>query len=167
MKSAICIRLLFLAVLSAFTTEKNFAQDNATAHSSPILPLYYEIKDALVAGNAAAASVKATAFISAVTLSETGLINDEITNALLKDAGIIPQTKDVSKQRASFSILSSDMYTLAKAVKLTEEPVYYAYCPMKKAHWLSSSAAIKNPYFGNAMLTCGRVEDLITAEKSR
>jgi hypothetical protein len=28
---------------------------------------------------------------------------------------------------------------------------------MKKASWLSSEAAIKNPYFGSAMLTCGKV----------
>jgi len=53
------------------------------------------------------------------------------------------------------------MYALAKAVKLTADPVYYTYCPMKKAYWLSSEPTIKNPYFGNAMLTCGKVEETL------
>jgi hypothetical protein len=35
------------------------------------------------------------------------------------------------------------------------------YCPMKKANWLSSSATIKNPYYGNSMLTCGKVVETL------
>jgi len=30
---------------------------------------------------------------------------------------------------------------------------------MKKATWLSSNKTIKNPYYGNAMLTCGQVTE--------
>jgi hypothetical protein len=32
---------------------------------------------------------------------------------------------------------------------------------MKKAYWLSGDAAIKNPYFGSSMLTCGKVSTTI------
>jgi len=32
---------------------------------------------------------------------------------------------------------------------------------MKKAYWLSSEAAIKNPYFGNAMLACGKITETL------
>jgi hypothetical protein len=32
---------------------------------------------------------------------------------------------------------------------------------MKKATWLSSSKTIKNPYFGSAMPTCGKVTETI------
>lgn len=35
--------------------------------------------------------------------------------------------------------------------------VYYQYCPMKKAYWLSMEKEIKNPYYGSSMLTCGKV----------
>ncbi|RYF82932.1 MAG: DUF3347 domain-containing protein, partial [Chitinophagaceae bacterium] len=35
------------------------------------------------------------------------------------------------------------------------------YCPMKKALWLSNEKAIKNPYYGSAMLTCGKVTETI------
>ncbi len=101
MKYKICIRALF-AVLLAFTTQKNYAQDSATPDPSPILHLYYDIKDALVTGNATAAAVKATAFISVVNISEKNLINDETKNALLKEAGNISKTKDIAKQPESF-----------------------------------------------------------------
>jgi hypothetical protein len=32
---------------------------------------------------------------------------------------------------------------------------------MIKTHWLSSEKAIKNPYYGSAMLTCGEVTETI------
>lgn len=80
----------------------------------------------------------------------------ENKNALLKDAEQISNSKDIKQQRELFAGFSNNMAALAKAVKLTTEPVYQQYCQMKKALWLSSSKAIKNPYFGNAMLTCGK-----------
>jgi Cu(I)/Ag(I) efflux system membrane fusion protein len=39
--------------------------------------------------------------------------------------------------------------------------IYVQHCPMadnnKGADWLSKEKEIKNPYFGNSMLTCGEV----------
>jgi hypothetical protein len=32
---------------------------------------------------------------------------------------------------------------------------------MKKASWLSNDKAIKNPYYGSAMLTCGNVKTIL------
>jgi hypothetical protein len=29
------------------------------------------------------------------------------------------------------------------------------------AHWLSDESTIKNPYFGDKMLTCGSVEEVV------
>jgi hypothetical protein len=40
---------------------------------------------------------------------------------------------------------------------------YYEFCPMafnnSGAYWLSDNAVIRNPYFGDKMLTCGSVEE--------
>ena len=56
------------------------------------------------------------------------------------------------------------MYELAKVSKQAV-PVYYQRCPMfnngKGANWLSKESAIKNPYYGNKMLTCGSVTETI------
>jgi len=42
---------------------------------------------------------------------------------------------------------------------------FYDYCPMafnnEGAYWLSDQAAIRNPYFGDAMLTCGTVKETL------
>ena len=47
----------------------------------------------------------------------------------------------------------------------TGETIYYQYCPMardnKGAYWLSAVEEIKNPYFGDAMLTCGENKAVI------
>jgi hypothetical protein len=32
---------------------------------------------------------------------------------------------------------------------------------MKKANWLSNEKQVKNPYYGSAMLNCGKVVDTI------
>jgi len=43
--------------------------------------------------------------------------------------------------------------------------VYYQFCPMaidnKGAYWLSEESDIKNPYFGDAMLTCGETKETL------
>jgi hypothetical protein len=89
------------------------------------------------------------------------VISEGNINALLKDATPISETKDIKVQREHFTNLSNNMASLAKSVKLTTEPIYQAYCPMKKANWLSNDKAIKNPYYGSAMLTCGKVVETI------
>jgi len=152
-------KIFFIIVLFATAfVQKDFAQDNT---NTQLLHIYYDIKNALVSGNANTASIKAGEFVKTLNSVDTKIINEATREALLKDAGHISETKDIKHQREHFASFSTNMYTLAKAVKLTEEPIYYAYCPMKKAHWLSSEPAIKNPYFGNAMLTCGKVEETL------
>ena len=74
---------------------------------------------------------------------------------------LIAATKELQHQREHFADFSTSMATLLKAVKLTDKPVYQAYCPMKKAYWLSNTKEKKNPYYGSAMLTCGKVTDTI------
>ena len=45
------------------------------------------------------------------------------------------------------------------------EKVFIAFCPMadgdKGAYWLSREEKVINPYFGNKMLTCGEVKQVI------
>jgi len=56
------------------------------------------------------------------------------------------------------------MYDLIKTTK-PETPVYYQHCPManggKGANWLSKENAVKNPYYGSQMLTCGKTVETI------
>jgi hypothetical protein len=154
--------ILVIALLATFFAQKTFAQDSTQQYQlSQLLIQYYNVKDALIAGNGTLASLKADEFIKAANSIDYKVISEGNINALLKDASPISETKDIKVQRGHFTNLSNNMATLAKAIKLTDQPIYHAYCPMKKADWLSSDQAIKNPYYGNAMLTCGKVVETI------
>jgi len=153
---------LLVTFLAGAFTLKGFAQDSTQQNQlSQLLSLYYNVKDALVAGNGNEVSAKANEFIKIANSIDYKLISEGNINALLKDATRISETKDIKVQRLHFANLSNNMVTLAKSVKLTTSPIYQAYCPMKKATWLSSDKAIKNPYYGSAMLTCGEVVETI------
>ena len=157
-------KIIFAAVafLATVFVQKGIAQDSTQQHQlSQLLSQYYNIKDALVAGNANEASAKAEEFIKTANSIDYKLISEGNINALLKDATSISETKDIKKQREHFANLSNNMATLAKSVKLATQPIYQAYCPMKKANWLSSDKEIKNPYYGSAMLACGKVVETI------
>ena len=158
-------KILFVAVgfLAAVFVQRGIAQDSTDQRQlSQLLTQYYQLKDALVAGNGLNASTKAQEFIKTANSIDYKLISEGNINALLKDASPISETKDINKQREHFANLSNNMATLAKAVKLTSDPIYKQYCPMKKTNWLSNEKAIKNPYYGNAMLTCGNVAETIS-----
>lgn len=135
------------------------AQEKAAAVSP--LQAYYEVKDALVSSNAGVAGTKATALINAIKANEKTNASKVLRDKIIFDAEHIAESKDIEHQRDHFTSLSTDFYALIKTVKLSDEPVYYAYCQMKKSYWLSEVEAIKNPYFGNKMLTCGKVAEVL------
>jgi len=133
--------------------------------SSNVLTAYYGVKDALTADDANAAAAKAGDLQKAIDNVDMSKLTEkehkvfmELKDKLSFDARHISEKKEIAHQREHFASLSANMMTLAKTVKLSQQPIYQEYCPMKKASWLSSDPAIKNPYYGNAMLTCGKVQ---------
>ncbi|MBC7383838.1 MAG: DUF3347 domain-containing protein [Bacteroidia bacterium] len=146
----------------------------AQEKTSPVNPLsallnsYYDIKNALVNSDANTASEKAANFVKEMkaidekTLSVSDLKTyNSLKEKLEFDATHISETKDVSHQRDHFSSFSTNMYLLVKAAKPTSNPVFQMYCPMKKNYWLSNEKAVKNPYYGKQMLTCGQVKSIL------
>ncbi|WP_262152772.1 DUF3347 domain-containing protein [Chryseobacterium foetidum] len=67
----------------------------------------------------------------------------------------------VDHQREHFASLSKDISDLITLFGTTQK-LYQDFCPMyndgKGAIWISEAKAIKNPYYGNQMLTCGSVK---------
>ncbi len=153
---------LLVAIIATAVAQHSFAQDRTKQYQLPqVLTYYYNIKNALVVDNANDAAIAATSFIRAAKSIDHNILSETNTNMLVKDAGKISDTKDLNKQRSYFASFSTNMAAIAKVVKLTNKPVYYVYCPMKKAYWLSNEKAIKNPFYGSAMLTCGEVSETI------
>lgn len=126
-----------------------------------LLSSYYNIKDALVKGDAASAASNAALFSNTANSIDIKVIPAGTAQILTKDVGKISGTKDLNKQREFFADLSSNMAIVAKSLKPGHQPVYLQYCPMKKAAWLSSEKQIRNPYYGNTMLTGGEVTDTL------
>jgi Cu(I)/Ag(I) efflux system membrane fusion protein len=79
--------------------------------------------------------------------------------------------KNIDAQRATFDELSVATISSAQAYGLYDEKLYVQYCPManndKGAYWLSKESQIRNPYFGDQMLTCGEVKDSIRERNKR
>lgn len=152
---------LIVAFVATLSVQNGFAQNtnNNGSKAGQLLDLYYEIKDALVKGNPALAATKAEEFSkSAANVKD---LPESDRKALLKDAAALSATKDLKEQRTSFADFSEHMFALAQSVKLSADPIYKIYCPMKKVNWLSKESAIKNPYYGSAMLTCGKVTETL------
>ena len=150
-----------VALVATAFVQHSIAQDSTITQPSPLLMSYFQLKDDLISSNAAAAAASASSFVKAMNNMSKAIVKEESRTVLLSDASAISGTKDLKLQREKFAALSANMLTLAKAVKLTGAPVYLQYCPMKKASWLSNNAAIKNPYYGNAMLTCGSIKETL------
>lgn len=80
----------------------------------------------------------------------------------------VKATQDLDAQRVAFEKLSGILYEVLKSVEVIDTPIYVQHCPMafgnKGATWLSDKKAIYNPYFGDAMLSCGTNEAVIAAK---
>jgi len=144
------------------TTAKSTAVDgNAQKQLSQLLTSYLNIKNALVSGDATSAASNADQFLRTANTIDYKVISEGNIHVLSKDAGKISSTKDLKKQREYFVALSSNMVAVAKAFKLSNQPVYLQHCPMKNASWLSTEKQIRNPYYGSSMLTCGEVTETL------
>lgn len=156
---------------TATTTEKPVEVKQVVNQLKAVFDNYFAVKDALVKTDGNTSSTKAKELLTAVNAVKMDKLTTEehtvwmkIMKDLTFDAEHIADTKDASHQRDHFMSLSKNMYALIKVSK-TETPTYYQFCPMandgKGANWLSKENAVKNPYYGNQMLTCGKVVETI------
>jgi major membrane immunogen (membrane-anchored lipoprotein) len=119
---------------------------------------YIHLSNALINGDLAEAKVAA----NAVQLGAKELGNGALLAGL---AGKIAATADIETQRTLFSDLSNDFISKVKTAGLSSGELYVEYCPMalndKGASWLSDQKEIRNPYFGESMMTCGEIKETI------
>ena len=77
----------------------------------------------------------------------------------------IASSDDLDSQRKAFSIFNDSFYKVVKTFGLMGKTVYYQFCPMfnngKGAYWLSEIEDIRNPYYGESMLTCGETKETL------
>jgi hypothetical protein len=159
-----------IALTLIITLSISFAQ--AQNNISKITASYFTLKNALAAGNANDAQNGAKNLYAALSAPESGLKPDQLklfnsyADKLKFDSRHISESNDINHQREHFESLSKNLYEVLKGIKLNTSTVYMDYCPMKKAYWLSETAAIKNPYYNDkSMATCGKTSATLAAVK--
>ncbi len=144
-----------------------------------VLSVYFKIQEALSKDDAAIVTAQGKLLKNAIDNVDMTLLKGDSHMAWMKNhnilnehAAIIGSVSDIEKQRISFEPLSE---TLKSAVKKFgtggKHTVIVFHCPMafnnKGADWLQDNPDLKNPYFGNMMLTCGeKKETLVTGNNN-
>ena len=132
----------------------NVADDKLNA----VYQHYVHLTTALINGNAAEAKIASSTI-------EAGMKEIPGGAPIAASAARITAAGDIESQRVAYSTLSDDFIALVKKSGLSGGELYVDYCPMalndKGAYWLSSKKEIRNPYFGDKMMTCGEIKETI------
>jgi hypothetical protein len=164
----------YLTVILFFISVNQLQAKPADVNKSvnDVVKSYLDIKNALATDNSKAANDAAKKFtndlksISADKMdAKQKAVWQKYAEKLRFDGQHISETTEIKHQREHFGNLSANMITVLKALKGNEMTLYQQYCPMEKKSWLNESAAIKNPYFGKEMPTCGVVKETMKPTK--
>jgi len=126
-------------------------------NTDKLLNDYISVKDALIISDPKAAS--SASHILYQSIKNEGNFSGK--TELLKAVEKLNKVSGLEKQRAALDDVSTLLWKLVKGADKTNKSVYYQYCPMKKAYWLSYDKEIKNPYYGASMLSCGKIIETI------
>ena len=133
---------------------------------------YISLKDVFVKGSSKDGIEISIKLINKLSNVDMKLLKDKevhkhwisIEKIIKASATLISKTANLKEQRNHFKHIS---YALTNAIEIfgINEKVYHQFCPMadsnKGAYWLSKEEKVINPYFGDAMLTCGEVKQII------
>ncbi len=137
-----------------------------------VVDSYLQLKDAFVKSDGKSIEEAAQKTLDALDNVDMTLLKGDahiqwmkIEKPLKENLKGIIQMKGLEMKRSHFSIVSDN---IAKAIEMfgisgsKTSSLYLEFCPMafdnKGAYWVSESKEIRNPYFGDAMLTCGSVK---------
>lgn len=129
---------------------------------------YILLKDAFVSSDLHKIKKQAKTLLDALPEFRT-LITDKVAvgkiDAITKKLQAIENATGLTEQRKYFKDVSEDLLTILSATQGIGEAVYVQHCDCADNNtggtWLSLQKEIRNPFFGDEMLTCGRVERVI------
>lgn len=131
------------------------ATDNA-ALPEPVKSVYRDylkIQGQLASDSLTGVAESASAIEKAVQGDAKGL-----PAAVATEAQSLGKASDLRSARAAFKSLSNSLIEYLSDHKAKAAYVQ-VYCPMARASWLQSDRSVHNPYFGQAMATCGEIQN--------
>ena len=170
------IKLFLLA--ATFTTmvvHSSMAQATTNEPLQPVINAYLDVKNALTADNGVAARSAAKVLFTAISDVATDKLPPveqrvwmEYKDKLSYDAEHMKGTDELGHLREHFMKLSDNFYNMVKVLNINSADLYYQFCPMandgKGAYWVSEKQAIRNPYFGKMMMSCGSTKETLKAK---
>ncbi len=137
-----------------------------------IFNAYIQFKNKLVASDANSAIAETQNLSKQLESTDLGFLSGEqqvywLTKSKLVIASLkeIKQNSTIDEVRKSFITVSENLIKIFKAFGTGNNKAYVQFCPMANqnigAFWLSTEKQIKNPFYGNMMLTCGETRDTI------
>ncbi len=139
---------------------------------SQVAQAYLLLKDALVNGKVEEAGSYSQSLLIALEEVNMTLVKGEAHSywmaqmkAMMSHGEQIGKSGDLEEQRKQFDFLSQALIKTIKVFGVEADTFYVQHCPMafddNGADWLSAEANIRNPYFGDKMMTCGIVKDTL------
>ena len=134
----------------------------------PLLSAYLTMNESFVNTNAGGVQKEARKLLRSYEDLDVSALGPA-EKKMIKQAGQmiteIANSDEIETQRAHLVILSDVFIAFAKHMNELPEKLYVQNCPManqnKGANWLSSSAEVLNPYYGDMMLNCGSTLDTL------
>ena len=144
------------------------------AQLTELANVYLKLKDAFVETNSESAIREASEFFEQIKTVDMSLIEGdahvfwmEQVEALEAHSVKIKESNDVKYQREQFDFLSQALIASVKVFGMSKGTLYVQHCPMvnnnEGADWISDEEKIRNPYFGDKMMKCGKVKATIMA----
>jgi hypothetical protein len=127
---------------------------HASEATKAIVTSYVQIQTALAADKTA--GVKPAAEAIAKQAESLGVAGQPIVKA----AKAVAAARNLNAARDAFGPLSDAVIAAAKADGWKDlSGVSIGFCPMVNRSWIQKDGAVKNPYYGSQMLTCGDLKD--------
>ncbi|MEZ4848215.1 MAG: efflux RND transporter periplasmic adaptor subunit [Bacteroidia bacterium] len=151
---------------------KESVDENFKKQLTEVYKAQLDLQKAFLATDAEKVFTEVSKVKSALKKVDMSLVKGEMHNHwmasmsdLNKSLDQMTASKEIEQQRLAYADFSDALYQAIKMFGTVGETIYYQFCPMAKndkgAYWLSSTKEIKNPYFGDAMLTCGENKEVI------
>jgi Cu(I)/Ag(I) efflux system membrane fusion protein len=133
---------------------------------------YIPLKNAFVLSDAKKVKAAASTLQQSLSKVNMDMVSGEAHNNWMIISGKlstqlkkIQSSSNIADQRTAFIEVNNQFYHAVKTFGLSGKTVYYQFCPManndKGAYWISEEEPIRNPYFGDEMLTCGEVKETL------
>src|SRR5882724_1105135 len=120
-----------------------------------VLNHYLAIQNELAKDSIKGVDEHANAIAKAVKGDDMKMLSRDVAT----QAETLARAKDLKAAREADKPLSALLMKYLADNKAGKGVYHEAYCPMVKASWLQTDRAIRNPYMGRAMLSCGELKN--------